>query len=64
MVLARLEYAKNLKVIKLWKTNVSDLSPISGLNKLEVLVFRNNLITDITPLGRLKNLNGLDFGGK
>ncbi|MEN6635713.1 MAG: leucine-rich repeat domain-containing protein [Clostridiaceae bacterium] len=40
-----------------------DLTPLSGLTKLQALTLRNNKITDITPLKGLKNLTYLDLEG-
>ena len=56
-----LEYAKNLKNLKLSMNSINDLTPIKNLTNLEFLeVFRNE-ISDLTPLRNLKNLEHLDI---
>lgn len=54
-------------------THVSDISPLSGLTQLEILIFNNSEVSDLTPLKtstklrsleaaqhRLENLSGLE----
>ncbi|RGX07889.1 hypothetical protein DWV40_09320 [Paraclostridium sordellii] len=56
-----LEYAKNLKTLKVSMNSITDLTPIKDLTNLEFLeVFRNE-ISDLTPLKNLKNLEHLDI---
>ncbi|WP_338660808.1 leucine-rich repeat domain-containing protein [Paraclostridium sordellii] len=56
-----LEYAKNLKTLKVSMNSITDLTPIKDLTNLEFLeVFRNE-ISDLTPLRNLKNLEHLDI---
>ncbi|WP_057541978.1 leucine-rich repeat domain-containing protein [Paraclostridium sordellii] len=56
-----LEYAKNLKTLKVSMNRITDLTPIKDLTNLEFLeVFRNE-ISDLTPLKNLKNLEHLDI---
>ena len=59
--LSGLEYAKNLKTLKVSMNSINDLTPIKDLTNLEFLeVFRNE-ISDLTPLRNLKNLEHLDI---
>ncbi|MSB60592.1 hypothetical protein GKD14_16750, partial [Paeniclostridium sordellii] len=56
-----LEYAKNLKTLKVSMNRITDLTSIKDLTNLEFLeVFRNE-ISDLTPLRNLKNLEHLDI---
>ncbi|CEN81179.1 leucine-rich repeat domain-containing protein [Paraclostridium sordellii] len=56
-----LEYAKNLKTLKVSMNSITDLTPIKDLTNLEFLeVFRNE-ISDLTPLKNLENLEHLDI---
>lgn len=48
--LTGLEYAKNITYLRFGETAVTNLSPISGLDKVEYLRFNNTAITDISAL--------------
>lgn len=54
-----LEYAKNLKKLKLNENEISDISPLKNLTKLEYLEIQRNRIVDINPLKNLTNLTFL-----
>lgn len=54
-----LEYAKNLKKLKLNENEISDISPLKELTKLEYLEIQRNRIVDIKPLEKLTNLTFL-----
>ena len=57
-----LSYAKNLTRLDLEWNDVTDVTPISSLTKLEYLYFDNNKkLVDITPLANLKELKFLDI---
>ena len=51
-----LQYATNLVDLSLWDNDISDLTPISGLENLSYLDLDDNNIEDLTPLANLKNL--------
>lgn len=53
-----LEYAKNLKKLKLNENEISDISPLKNLTKLEYLEIQRNRIVDVN---HLKNLTNLKF---
>lgn len=54
-----LEYAKNLKKLKLNENEISDITPLKDLTKLEYLEIQRNRIVDIKPLEKLTNLKFL-----
>lgn len=54
-----LEYAKNLKKLKLNENEISDISPLENLTKLEYLEIQRNRIVDVNPLKNLTNLKFL-----
>lgn len=54
-----LEYAKNLKKLKLNENEISDISPLKNLTKLEYLEIQRNRIVDVNPLKSLTNLKFL-----
>ncbi|WP_288980167.1 leucine-rich repeat domain-containing protein [uncultured Parvimonas sp.] len=54
-----LEYAKNLKKLKLNENEISDITPLKDLTKLEYLEIQRNRIVDIKPLEKLTNLTFL-----
>lgn len=54
-----LEYAKNLKKLKLNENEISDISPLKNLTKLEYLEIQRNRIVDVNPLKNLTNLKFL-----
>ena len=66
--LTGLEFASNLIGLYVsgnWNYNISssssslDISPLSNLTKLKVLLLRHSRISDLTPLAKLTQLNGL-----
>ena len=61
--LTGLEYATNLKDLRVCKNQIHDLRPLSGLIHLEHLSLCANQISDISPLANLTNLKKLDVGG-
>ena len=62
--LTGLEYATNLTYLDLWKSSVSDISPVAGLTKLTHLGFAaNNAISDVSALVGLTNLTALWVNG-
>ena len=54
-----LEYAKNLKKLKLNENEISDITPLKNLTKLEYLEIQRNRIVDVNPLKNLTNLKFL-----
>ena len=54
-----LEYAKNLKKLKLNENEISDISPLKNLTKLEYSEIQRNRIVDVNPLKNLTNLKFL-----
>ena len=54
-----LEYAVNLRVLVVDRSEVSDLTPLAGLENLESLSIVKSKVSDITPLAGLKNLRVL-----
>ena len=55
--LTGLEYAANLVIFRLHgKTQISDLSPLSGLPKLSGLSLQSSQISDMSPLANLTSL--------
>ena len=54
-----LEYAKNLKKLKLNENEISDISPLKNLTKLEYLEIQRNRIVYVNPLKNLTNLKFL-----
>jgi len=69
--IAGLEYAINLIELQLQgggtgkrenDNQISDLTPLANLSKLEVLYLYHNQISDISPLANLTNLIKLDIG--
>ena len=57
--LSGIEYAKNLTYLGLLVNEISDISPLSGLSKLEAIYLPDNKISDISPLSRLTDLRTL-----
>ena len=51
-----LEYAVNLKFLVIDTSQVSDLTPLAGLENLEFLSIFRSEVSDLTPLAGLKNL--------
>ena len=56
-----LEYAINLEFLHIGRTEVSDLTPLSGLKKLHTLKLFDNRISDISPLSGLIGLRVLQL---
>jgi hypothetical protein len=54
-----LQYAKNLEVAAINHNQISDLTPLAGLTKLNWLVLTMNRITSVEPLRGLVNLDKL-----
>ncbi len=61
--LTGLEYATNLRRLKLGKNRISDISPLAGLTNLSELDLHGNAISDLSPLAGLTNLSELDLHG-
>ncbi|GAB2545684.1 DUF2252 family protein [Gracilibacillus alcaliphilus] len=57
------ELLKELKELELRGNNITDLTPLSELDKLEILDLRNNAITSIEGIETLINLKELDIRG-
>ena len=56
-----LEHAVNLRGLFVIRSEVSDLTPLAGLENLQVLKLNYNRITDISPLSGLVNLQRLQL---
>ncbi len=54
-----LKYMINLTELHIYQNNISDISPITGLNRLKTLSLFNNNIEDITPIAGLTELQTL-----
>ena len=54
-----MEHATNLTNLSLQENSIWDLSPLAGLDKLELLELWHNLISDLEPLRGLPALNEL-----
>ena len=62
--LTGLEYATNMTDLYLGDNSVvSDLSPLSGLIKMEILHLRGNYINDLSPISGMTNLYELCLDG-
>ena len=62
--LTGLEFAVNLKELRLGLNEISDLSALKGLTSLSVLdLHRNRKISDLSPLGGLTQLTWLSLRG-
>ncbi|WP_376699886.1 leucine-rich repeat domain-containing protein [Listeria innocua] len=55
------QYLNNLKLLKIvgYGNSISDLHPLSGLMKLELIQFNSNQISNLSPLSNLTNLSVL-----
>ncbi|EAC3669554.1 internalin, partial [Listeria monocytogenes] len=55
------QYLNNLKQLKIvgYGNSISDLLPLSGLMKLELIQFNSNQISNLSPLSNLTNLSVL-----
>lgn len=56
-----LEYAVNLKELRMMNGDVSDLSPLSGLRQLQNISLYDNKISDLSPLRELNHVAHLDL---
>ena len=56
-----LEYAVNLEFLDILRPNISDLTPLAGLQNIRVLKFYDSNISDLTPLAGLVNLAYLNL---
>ena len=61
--LTGLEFAVNLRFLRIENSQISNLSPLAGLTKLGNLVLSDNIISDLSPLKELTNLWRLHFSG-
>ena len=59
--IAGLEHAINLRFLHIAPSEISDLTPLAGLENLRVLKLYGNRISDITPLAGLINLEALQL---
>ena len=59
--LTGLQFATQLKDLRLDDNNISDITPLAGLTRLTVLDLNRNNISDITPLAGLIRLTVLDL---
>ena len=57
-----IRYLANLKELNASNTMIDDVSVLSGLPRLEVLVLRKTPVRDISPLGKLSTLRWLALG--
>ena len=57
-----IEFATNLITLDIRQNAITDLSPITDLNKLQALFFWRNPIDDISPLANLTRMKNLDAG--
>ena len=60
--LTGLEYAINIKSLRLHNNPIADISPLIHLTKLEGVNLWGCNIANLSPLGNLKNLRGLFLG--
>ncbi len=56
-----LEHAVNLEFLDILRANISDLTPLAGLQNIRVLKFYDSNISDLTPLAGLVNLTDLNL---
>lgn len=56
-----LKYAKNLRVLDLAHSNITDISFLLPLIELRILLLGANQITDLTPLASLKKLEYVEL---
>ncbi len=59
--LTGMQFATNLKLLKLQVNQISDLSPLAGLINLRELWLDKNLLSDISPVRGLTNLTHLEI---
>ena len=56
-----LQYAINLNTIELGNNEITDITPILNLEKLQCVIFYNNFISDITCLKNAKFLQNIQY---
>ena len=56
-----LEHAVNLEFLDILRANISDLTPLAGLQNIRVLKFYDSNISDLTPLAGLISLTDLNL---
>ena len=61
--LTGLEHCKRLMLLELPDNEVSDLSPLAGLNLLQSLTLTGNQVKDISALAELKRLQYIELSG-
>lgn len=59
----RLRSVPSLRILVLWRTKVSDLSPLAGLTNLQELDLSGTRVSDVGLLAALTNLQRLDLTG-
>ncbi len=59
--ISALRYCLNLEGVAIWESNVSDLSPLSGLTRLRKLWVNHSLVSDVSPLKNITSLTELDL---
>lgn len=59
--ISALKYCLNLEGAQFIGAGISDLSPLSGLTKLRVLVIDNAMVSDLTPLAGITTLQYLEL---
>ena len=55
-----LGFCLNLEGLAIWRSQISNLTPLSGLTRLRVLTVNHSPVSDITPLQCLAQLEELD----
>jgi hypothetical protein len=58
--LTGLEYATNLRTLRLLRNNITSIAVVAGMAQLQELVVNNNHISDLSPVAGLTNLRHLD----
>ncbi|MCL2873984.1 MAG: leucine-rich repeat domain-containing protein [Defluviitaleaceae bacterium] len=61
--IAKLRHMTNLTELRLWNSQIRDISPLSELKNLTTLSLGSNQISDLTPLSGLTNLTHLALYG-
>lgn len=56
-----IEHCINLRILHLVGNQISDISPLAGLTRLDTLQLGSNKIADISPLAELKSLQWLQL---
>ena len=60
--LTGLETATNLEWIQAFENQITDISPVTGLDKLKAINFQDNQITDISPISVMNGLERIRIG--